>query len=154
MANVSTILKAATGVIATTVTILGALRDNPQLGDGVSKTIEKLKSAANSENPKIRFDGKLAAIEACADAVDENFPHSPEPETWRARTKTLRMRGELAWNANQGAARKKAIKALTAEATQLLESVNERLINLNSPVDPSAQSQPAVDSPESATTED
>ncbi|MCC2594060.1 hypothetical protein LKO27_11650 [Tessaracoccus sp. OS52] len=148
MASASTIIKAATGVIATTVTILGALRENPQLADGLNKTIEKLKAATNSENPKIRFDGKLAAIEACADAVEENFPHATEPPTWRAQAKALRMRGELAWSANEGAARKKAMRALTAEATGLLEKVNDRLVNLTTPVD--ATGSTAVESPQSA----
>ncbi|TRY18223.1 hypothetical protein FOJ82_09285 [Tessaracoccus rhinocerotis] len=133
MANASTILKAAGAVVATTVTILGALRDNPQLSDGLNATINKIKTATNSENPKIRFDGKLTAIEACADAVEENFPDASEPDSWRALTKTLRMRGELAWSANDGASRKKAMKALTAEATEVLRQVNEHLVSLAKP---------------------
>lgn len=133
MANVSTILKAAGAVVATTVTILGALRDSPQLSDGFNATIDKIKSATNSENPKIRFDGKLTAIEACADAVEDNFPDAAEPELWRALTKTLRMRGELAWSANEGGARKKAMKALTVEATEVLSQVNEHLVSLTKP---------------------
>lgn len=133
MANASTIIKAAGAVVATTVTILGALRDNPQLSEGFNATLNKIKSATNSENPKIRFDGKLTAIEACADAVEENFPDAVEPELWRALTKTLRMRGELAWSANEGGARKKAMKALTAEATEVLQQVNDHLVTLTKP---------------------
>lgn len=133
MANASTIIKAAGAVIATTVTVLGALRDNPQLSDGFNATINKIRNATNSENPKIRFDGKLTAIEACADAVQDNFPEAVEPELWRALTKTLRMRGELAWSANEGGARKKAMKVLTTEATEVLQQVNEHLVSLTKP---------------------
>lgn len=128
MANAGTILKAAGGVVATTLTILSALKENPQLADGVNKTFDKIKSATNSQNPKLRFDGKIKAIEACADAVDEAFPGSPEPENWRRKAKALQMRGELAWTANHGKAKKKAMQALNAETADLLESVNQRLV--------------------------
>lgn len=130
MGKTGAILKTTGAVIATTVTILTALRENPQLSEGIDAALGKLRAATRTDNPKLRFDGKLAAIDACADAVEENFPEAPEPPIWRVRSKTLRMRGELAWNANEGRSRRKAIKSLTTEATELLEQVNARLTEL------------------------
>lgn len=131
MSKTGVILKAAGGAIATTLTILSALRENPQISEGINSAIDKIRAATNSENPKLRFDAKLKAVEACADAVEENFPDAAEPPLWRVTTKALRMRGELAWSANHGRARTRAIKALTAEATEVLQTVNARLLDLS-----------------------
>lgn len=130
MANVGTIIKAAGGIVAATATLVTLLKDNPQLSDGITSTLDKIKTATNSDNPKLRFDGRIKAIETCADAVEENFPGLPEPEEWRRKAATLRMRGELAWSANEGKHRKKAMTALNAETATVLESVNGRLIEL------------------------
>ena len=127
MGKVGIIIKATTGIVAATATLIGVLKENPQLSEGMNSTIDKIKSATNSENPKIRFDGRIKAIEVCADAVAENFPELAEPEQWRRRAATLRMRGELAWNANAGKTRKKAMVALNAETAAVLEDVNRRL---------------------------
>lgn len=135
MGKAGAIIKTTGAVIATTMTILTALRENPQLSDGVNTALDKLKAVTRTDNPKLRFDGKLAAIDACADAVEENFPEAPEPPVWRVRTKTLRMRGELAWNANEGKRRRQALKGLVSEATELLELVNARLTELATPAD-------------------
>ena len=130
MVNAGTILKAAGGVVAATATLITLLKDNPQLSDGLNSTIDKIKSATNSENPKLRFDGRIKAIETCADAVEESFPELTEPADWRRKASALRMRGELAWNANEGKHRKKAMTALNAETATVLEAVNARLVEL------------------------
>lgn len=144
MANVGMIIKAAGGVVAVTATLVSLLKDNPQLSDGLNSTIDKIKTATNSENPKLRFDGRIRAIEACADAVAESFPGLTEPEEWRRKASTLRMRGELAWNANEGKPRKKAMLALNAETATVLEAVNARLMELTQHMD-----QPQVTDPSS-----
>lgn len=121
---------AATGIIAATATLLSALRENPQIAEAVDGAAEKLRRSMDSENPKHRFDAKLHAIEVAADAVAHTFPFAVEPESWRRQAQGLRMRGELAWNANQGGARRKAMKALNAETAEVLSQVNERLAAL------------------------
>ncbi|WP_147453997.1 hypothetical protein [Tessaracoccus antarcticus] len=130
MGKVGTIVKAAGGIVAATATLLTVLKDNPQLSDGLNSTIDKIKSATNSDNPKLRFDGRIKAIETCADAVAENFPELTEPDEWRRKATALRVRGELAWNANEGKTRKKAMAALNAETATVLEEVNRRLTEL------------------------
>ena len=132
MGKVGIIIKATTGIVAATATLIGVLKENPQLSEGMNSTIDKIKSATNSENPKIRFDGRIKTIEVCADAVAENFPELPEPEQWRRRAAALRMRGELAWNANRGKTRKQAMTALNEETAAVLEAVNARLVDLTS----------------------
>lgn len=134
MGKASTIIKTTSAVVATTVTLLTALREHPQITQGVDTALAKLKSATRGDHPKTRYDDKLAAIEACALAVEENFSETPEPAVWRVQVKALRIRGELAWSANSGSARRKAMKALTAEATELLAKVNERLLALSGTV--------------------
>ena len=141
MGKVGVIIKAASGVVAASATLLNLLKDNPQLTDGVNSTVDKLKAATNSENPRLRFEGRLKAIETCADAVDENFPELSEPAQWRRRAATLRVRGELAWNANEGKARKKAMAALNAETAAILEEVNEHLAALTT----ATSDQPVLD---------
>ncbi|MEO7586953.1 MAG: hypothetical protein ABIS84_02890 [Arachnia sp.] len=130
MGKAGVIIKAAGGIVAGTATLLALLKDNPQLSEGLNSTIDKIKSATNSDNPKLRFDGRIKAIETCADAVAENFPELTEPEEWRRKATALRVRGELAWNANDGRARKKAMIALNAETATILEDVNRRLTEL------------------------
>lgn len=130
MGKVGIIIKAASGVVAATATLLTLLKDNPQLSDTLNSTVEKVKAATNSSNPKLRFDGRITAIEACADAVAENFPDLTEPERWRRKASALRMRGELAWSANRGKVRKKAMTALNEEVAAVLRDVNERLADL------------------------
>lgn len=132
MSKLGIFVKTAGGVIATSVALLTALRENPQIGEGIDAAIDKLKSATNSENPKLRFDAKIGAIEAAATAVEETFPDATEPEGWRRQAKALRMRGELAWNANRGKTRRKAMKALNTETGEVLAGVNSRLIELQS----------------------
>ncbi len=133
MVKVGVIIKAATGVVAATATLVTLLKDNPQLTDGVSSTVDKIKSATNSENPKRRFDGRIQAIDTCADAVSSNFPDLTEPAEWRRKASALRVRGELAWNGNEGRARKKAMTALNDETASVLQDVNARLAELTTP---------------------
>lgn len=135
MAKFSVFVKTAGGIIATTVTLLTALRDNPQVAHGIDSGIAKLKEATNSENPKIRLDGKLRAIEVAADAVEANFPGAAEPQGWRRQATGLRMRAELAWTSTTGQARRKAIKAIALETTEVLSQVNARLIELQGRLD-------------------
>ena len=130
MGKVGVIIKAAGGIVAATATLISVMKENPQLSEGLNSTIDKIKSATNSENPKIRFDGRIKAIETCADAVAENFPDLAEPSDWRRKAAALRMRGELAWNANEGKRRKKAMLSLNAETASVLEEVNARLTAL------------------------
>lgn len=135
MSKIGVFVKTAGGVIATTATLIGALRENPQIAKGVDEAFAKLKSSANSANPKLRFDAKLSAINVAADAVEETFPGSPEPAGWRRQAQALRVRGELAWSANTGRDRRKAMKALNAETQELLSSINERLATLQTRVE-------------------
>ena len=123
-------LKAAGPVIATSLALLTALRENPQISEGVDAAIEKLKAATDSQNPKLRFDAKISAIEAAADAVQDTFPDAEEPAGWRRQAQGLRMRGELAWNASGGRDRRRAMKALNKETAEVLSGVNTRLIEL------------------------
>lgn len=140
MSKFGIIVKTATGVIATTATLLTALRENPQIAKGIDDAVGKLKASANSENPKLRFDAKLGAINVAADAVEAEFPGAREPEGWRRQAQALRVRGELAWSANTGKDRRKAMKALNAETAELLSAINERLATLQQPteIEPSA----------------
>lgn len=141
MGKVGVIIKAATGVVAATATLVTLLKDNPQLTEGVSSTVDKLKSATNSKNPKLRFDGRIKAIETCAEAVEENFPDLTEPEQWRRKAAALRMRGELAWSANSGKDRKKAMLSINEEVAVVLHEVNARLAELTAP----STEQPVID---------
>ncbi|MFT3888043.1 MAG: hypothetical protein QM713_07780 [Arachnia sp.] len=136
MSKVGVYIKAASGVIATSVALLTALRENPQIGEGINSAIDKLKQATNSQNPKLRFDAKLAAIDAAADAVEQSFPEAREPAGWRRQAQALRVRGELAWHSNRGGARRKAMKALNAETSEVLAEVNARLIELQAAAKP------------------
>ncbi|HJE50533.1 MAG TPA: hypothetical protein K8V15_00865 [Tessaracoccus flavescens] len=138
MSKWSIILKTAGGVIATTATLLTTLRENPQAAEGIDKALSKVKAATDSEKPKLRFDAKLRAIEVAADAVEETFPMAVEPEGWRRQSKALRTRGELAWNGNTGKARRRAIKAVDGEASELLEGINRRLAEMQAEAAPSA----------------
>lgn len=130
MSKIRLIVTTASGVIAATATLLSALRDNPQISESIDGAVAKLKEATNSENPKLRFEAKLNAIEVAADAVSETFPQAVEPTGWRRQAQALRMRGELAWHSNNGGARRKAMKALNAETAEVLAQVNERLTQL------------------------
>lgn len=130
MANVRVILKTAGSVLAATVTVLTALKENPQLSEGVSKALEKIKAAMSSRNPRVRFDAKITAIQACADAVEEEFQRTEEAAEWRRAAAALRMRGDLAWDARSGKARRLAMKAANAETEALLEKMNTRLVEL------------------------
>ena len=130
MSKFTVFVKAAGGIIATSITLLAALRENPQVAEGIDSAIAKLQSATNSENPKLRFDAKLSAIEAAATAVTQAFPEAKEPEGWLRQAQALRMRGELAWGANTGQPRRKAMKALNAETAEVLSQVNTRLAEL------------------------
>ncbi len=131
MGKVGVVIKAATGVVAATTTLVTLLKDNPQLTEGVSATVDKLKAATSSNNPKVRFDGRIQAIETCADAVSENFPELSEPAEWRRKASALRVRGELVWNSQQGRERKKAMAELNEETASLLHNVNARLSQLS-----------------------
>ena len=135
MSKLGILVKTAGGVIATTATLLTALRENPQIARSIDDAVGKLKASANSENPKLRFDAKLNAINVAADAVDETFPGSPEPEGWRRQAQSLRVRGELAWSANTGKHRRTAMKALNAETAELLQQINERLASMQAPTE-------------------
>lgn len=139
MAKASTLIKTAGGIIGTTVTLLTALRENPQLSEGAKAAIDKVKELSNQENPKLRFDAKIKAIEACADAVEETFDGASEPEQWRERARSLRMRGELAWTANHGKQRRRAMRALNEETADFLEQVNGRLVEMTNESGPQGE---------------
>lgn len=130
MSKIRLFITTASGVVAATATLLGALRENPQLAEAVDGAVDRLKKSMNSENPKLRFEAKLHAIDVAADAVAETFPHAVEPSGWRRQAQALRLRGELAWSANTGKARRKAMKALNGETAEVLAQVNERLAAL------------------------
>lgn len=123
-------VKTATGVIATTAALLSALRDNPQVSRGIDEAVAKLKQAADSQNPKLRFDAKLQAIDTAADAVTASFPRADDAEGWHRQAQALRVRGELAWNSQSGGRRRKAMKALNSETAEILAQVNARLQQL------------------------
>ena len=130
MSKFGVFLKTAGGVVATTITLLTALRENPQIAKGLDDAVDKVKAATNSDNPKLRFDAKLSAINVAADAVDETFPGTAEADGWRRQAQALRVRGELAWGANTGKSRRKAMKALNVETAELLEQINLRLADM------------------------
>lgn len=130
MGKVGTIVKATGTVLPAAAALLAAIRDNPALQDSVNSALQRLRTATSAETPKERFADKLKAIEACSDAVADAFPGAAEPAEWRRQVQALRMRGELAWSANHGKDRRKAMQALNAETADLLRGVNERLITL------------------------
>ena len=84
MGKVGVFIKTASTILATSVALLTAMRENPQIAEGIDSAIDKLKKATNSQNPKLRFDAKLAAIVAAADAVEQTFPSAAEPAGWAA----------------------------------------------------------------------
>ena len=130
MGKVGVFIKTASTILATSAALLTAMRENPQIAEGIDSAIDKLKKATNSQNPKLRFDAKLAAIVAAAGAVEQTFPSAAEPAGGRRQAQALRVRGELAWHSNTGGHRRKAMKALNAETAEVLSQVNARLIDL------------------------
>ena len=105
------ILKTTTAAVATTVTLVSALRENPQIA-------------------------KMAAIDTAADAVERAFPEATEPAGWHRHAQALRVRAELVWSANSGGNRRKAMKSLNAETAELLEQINARLTQLQRQLPP------------------
>ncbi|WP_353082428.1 hypothetical protein [Tessaracoccus lapidicaptus] len=136
MSKLSLILKTAGGAVATTVTLVTALRENPEIAKSLDGLLGKLKEAATGDHPKRRFDAKMAAIDTAADAVAQAFPEAAEPAGWRRQAQALRVRGELAWSANRGAVRRKAMKSLDAETGELLQQINTRLAALQTALPP------------------
>lgn len=130
MANPARAIKTATGVLVATAGLLSALKDNPQLAAGVQRTLATIKGALKSKSAKQRFDAQIAAIEACAVAVEEQFPEASEPADWRQAARTLQLRAELVWATGPGGARRKAMKTLSRDTTALLASINARLAQL------------------------
>ncbi|WP_296139662.1 hypothetical protein [uncultured Tessaracoccus sp.] len=130
MPNPAPFLKAATGVLAATATLLAALKDTPQIADGVGATVERIRKALRTKNPKQRMDAKIEAIEAAADTVESLFGRESEAETWRTNAATLRTRTELAWTAQEGRRRRHAMRVLSDEASELLARINTRLAQL------------------------
>lgn len=136
MANLGTILKTAGSVLAASAAILATIRENPQLADGATRALDKVKAATNSQNPKLRFEAKLAAIDACADAVEANFGNNEEAARWRREAAALRVRGDLTWHAHHGKQRRKAMRALNEETSVVLAHINERLAQLTDSLPP------------------
>lgn len=130
MSKLGIIIKTTGAAVATTVTLVSALRENPQIARSLDDLVGKLKSATDANNPKIRFDAKMAAIDTAADAVELAFPEATEPAGWHRHAQALRVRGELIWGANSGGTRRKAMKSLNAETAELLEQINQRLGSL------------------------
>ena len=130
------ILKTTGAAVATTVTLVSALRENPQIAKSLDNLVGKLQSATDPNNAKLRFDAKMAAIDTAADAVERAFPEAKEPQGWRRHAQALRVRGELAWGANTGGVRRKAMKSLNAETAELLEQINVRLAQLQKQLPP------------------
>ena len=134
MSKLGIIIKTTGAAVATTVTLVSALRENPQIAKSLDDLVGKLKSATDANNPKIRFDAKMAAIDTAADAVELAFPEATEPAGWHRHAQALRVRGELIWGANSGGTRRKAMKALNAETAELLEQINQRVASLQKEV--------------------
>lgn len=131
MGRTTNMIKAAGAAVATIATISATLRDNPQIGSQVSKAFDRVRQTTTSRSPKQRFDARLDAVEACADAVDEAFPDNQETREWRRRVKGLRVRGELLWSSIKGRERRTKLKELDAEAVELLSRVQERLVSMS-----------------------
>lgn len=130
MANLGVILKTTGTVLAAAAAVLTALKENPQLADSATKALDKIKSAGRSRNPKERFEAKLAAIDACATAVETEFDRQDEAGRWRREAAALRMRVDLAWEAHRGKRRRRAMAELNDETATLLDHINERLAAL------------------------
>lgn len=139
MPNPVSLLRTATTVLGASAALLTALKDNPELKDGLEQAITKIKGATNSQNPKIRFDAKLTAIEAAADAVEQEFGRADMASEWRQGAAALRMRGELVWHASKGRDRRKAMKALNGETSELLSRINGHLASLTPRVPPAVE---------------
>lgn len=139
----SAFVKTASTIVATTATLLHALKENPQIAERIDATMHKVQEAANSRNPKVQFESKLVAIETAADAVEQNFADSVEPQQWRRQATALRLRGELAWRAHRGKERTQLLKQLQDETAELLSGINNRLIELqNHPEQPRVEALP------------
>ena len=130
MSKLGMILKTTGAAVATTVTLVSALRENPQIARSLDDLVGKLQSVTDPNNAKLRFDAKMAAIDTAADAVALAFPEATEPAGWHRHAQALRVRGELIWGANSGGTRRKAMKSLNAETAELLEQINARLSQL------------------------
>ncbi len=130
------ILKTTTAAVATTVTLVSALRENPQIAKSLDDLVGKLQTVTDPNNPKLRFDAKMAAIDTAADAVERAFPEATEPAGWHRHAQALRVRAELVWSANSGGNRRKAMKSLNAETAELLEQINARLTQLQRQLPP------------------
>ncbi|MDO5083865.1 MAG: hypothetical protein Q4D89_10760 [Arachnia propionica] len=133
MGKFSTFVKATTPVVVTTVALLKEFRENPELRRGIDAAIAKFKKAAS---PKERVEARVNAIDVAADAVAEIEAEATEPAMWRRQAQALRMRSDLAWHGNTGAARRKALKALDTETAELLAAVNEHLVRLQADAAP------------------
>lgn len=140
MANPVSLIRTTTSVLAASAALLAALRDNPEIKGGIDQALTKIKSATDSRNPKLRFEAKLTAIETAADAVETEFGRRDQAAEWRQASAALRMRGELIWHANEGRQRRKAMKALNSETTDLLERINTMLRTLTPTVQPAVGS--------------
>lgn len=143
MANIGPMIKTAAKVLTTSVAILSALKENPQVGEKAGEALEKVRSAANSRSPKQRFEAKLAAIETCADAVGTEFGQPAEAEKWRREAAALRVRADLVWNAGSGKQRRRDMKSINDRTTALLQKMNERLASLTAHDDRAEELNPA-----------
>lgn len=130
MANLGVIIKTATSVLAASAAVLTLLKDNPELTESASKTLEKVKNATRSRNPKQRLEAKLEAVNTCATAVSTEFGREEEAGRWRREAAALRVRADLTWTAHSGKYRRQAMRELTEETATLLDHVNQRLATL------------------------
>ncbi|WP_297749834.1 hypothetical protein [uncultured Tessaracoccus sp.] len=131
MANPVPVIKAATSALAASAALLAALKDAPKITEAAKATVDNIKSALRNKSAKVRFDAKIDAIEACADAVDEVFPGTEDARVWRQKAASLRMRGQLAWASRRGSQRRAAMRQLDEETADLLATINERLAMLS-----------------------
>lgn len=131
MANPVPVIKAATSALAASAALLAALKDAPKITEAAKATVDNIKSALRNKSAKVRFDAKIDAIEACADAVDEAFPGTEDAKVWRQKAASLRMRGQLAWASRRGSQRRVAMRQLDEETAALLATINERLAMLS-----------------------
>lgn len=131
MANPVPVIKAATSALAASAALLAALKDAPKVTEAAKATLDNIKSALRNKSAKVRFDAKIDAIEACADAVDEAFPGTEDAKVWRQKAASLRMRGQLAWASRRGSQRRAAMRQLDNETAALLATINERLAMLS-----------------------
>lgn len=131
MANIVPVIKTALKVVTASAAVLKALDDNPRISEKAGDVLAKAKEAAASRSPKRRFEAKMTAIEACAEAAESEFGETERAEQWRKQASALRVRAELMWNAASGKQRRQQMRQINSETTALLDQINQQLMTLS-----------------------